>query len=432
MVEQNQITNQLFELMKKILMYCFLAASFTGVAQTTTTTTAAPPAAKEWDVNLYGFIRTDYIWDTRKSAQVREYNLNLYPLDVALDANGKDMNAVGQSNFLSVVSRLGVKVKGPDVWGAKMSGTLEGDFFGNTESSIGLLRLRHAYVSMDWSKTSLTMGQTWYPTFIPEVFPGVANFSTGIMFNPFGWASQVKLKQNFTKEFSFAFTAYKEREFTTTGPGTQNAASINSAIPSLNGVFQFKGKNLLLGAGLEYKSLQPLTQNATNTLVTTEKVNSSTLFGYAKYANDKFSIKAYGISGGNLYNLVMLGGFTASTTNGIQTYDPTKTTSFWVDIASNGKSVAPGLFFGTTKNNGSDKAGTVAYGRGIGVAGSRVVDNVWRVSGRVDFKKNKFRVTPELELTSATWGDADAYGKATTNLKDVSNFRAMVSCVYSF
>ena len=40
------------------------------------------------------------------------------------------------------------------------------------------------------------MGQTWYPTFIPEVFPGVANFSTGIMFNPFGWASQVKLKQN--------------------------------------------------------------------------------------------------------------------------------------------------------------------------------------------------------------------------------------------
>lgn len=423
--------------MKKILMYCFLAASFTGVAQTTTTTTAAPPAAKEWDVSLYGFIRTDYIWDTRKSAQVREYNLNLYPLDVALDANGKDMNAVGQSNFLSVVSRLGVKVKGPDVWGAKMSGTLEGDFFGNTESSIGLLRLRHAYVSMDWSKTSLTMGQTWYPTFIPEVFPGVANFSTGIMFNPFGWASQVKLKQNFTKEFSFAFTAYKEREFTATGVtgATQNAASINSAIPSLNGVFQFKGKNLLLGAGLEYKSMQPLTVSATN-LVTTEKVNSSTLFGYAKYANDKFSIKAYGISGGNLYNLVMLGGFTGSVNAaGIQTYDPTKTTSFWVDIASNGKSIAPGLFFGTTKNNGSSNAaGTMAqiYMRGLSTTGTRVVDNVWRVSGRVDFKKNKFRVTPELELTSATWGDADLHGKATTNLKDVSNFRAMVSCVYSF
>jgi hypothetical protein len=314
-----------------------------------------------------------------------------------------------------------------------VTGVLEGDFFGNTEQTIGLLRLRHAYATLDWSKTSITMGQTWYPTFIPEVFPGVANFSTGIMFNPFGWASQFKIKQNFSKEFSFAFTAYKEREFTTAAAtgASQNAASINSSLPSLNGVLQYKGKNLLVGAGLEFKSLQPLTVSASN-VVTTEKVNSSTIFGYAKYSNDKLSVKAYGISGGNLYNLVMVGGFTGSTTNGIQSYDPTKTTAFWVDIASNGKSVAPGLFFGTTKNNGSDNAGTAAFGRGIGVNGARVVDNVWRLSGRVDFKQNKFRITPELEITSATWGNADAHGKATSNLKDVSNFRAMVSCVYAF
>src|SRR3970040_1318860 len=114
-------------------------ASIKGYSQTTTPTTTpivAPTTttvqAKEWDVSLYGFIRTDYIWDTRKSAQVREEQLNLYPLDVVLDANGKDINAVGQSNFLAITSRLGVKVKGPDVWGAKMSGTLEGDFFGNS------------------------------------------------------------------------------------------------------------------------------------------------------------------------------------------------------------------------------------------------------------------------------------------------------------
>ena len=67
-----------------------------------------------------------------------------------------------------------------------------------------------------------------------------------------------------------------------------------------------------------------------------------------------------------------------------------KTTSFWVDIASNGKSVAPGLFFGTTKNNGSDKAGTAYYMRGI--SNTRVVDNVWRVSGRVDFKRTNLEL----------------------------------------
>jgi hypothetical protein len=234
----------------------------------------------------------------------REDQLNLYPLDVVNDINGKDMNAASQSNFLSVTSRLGVKVKGPDVWGAKMSGILEGDFFGNTEASIGLLRLRHAYVSMDWSKTSLTLGQTWYPTFIPEVFPGVANFNTGIMFNPFGWATQAKLKQSLSKEVSLTATLYKEREFSAAAvTGTaSNAATINSVIPTLNAQLQYKGKNVFLGAGFEYKSLQPLTANATNTLVTSEKINSSTVFAYGKYANDQIIIKAYGISGGNLNN----------------------------------------------------------------------------------------------------------------------------------
>lgn len=437
--------------MKKLITLCCVAASYCGFSQTTFAP-AVPtvPAEKEWDVSWYGFIRTDYIWDSRKSAQVREYNLNLYPLDEVLDANGADLNDAGASNFLSVVSRLGTKVKGPNVWGAKISGTLEGDFFGNTESSttstIGLLRLRHAYINMDWSKTSLTMGQTWYPTFIPEVFPGVANFSTGIMFNPFGWASQVRIKQNFTKEFSGALTAYKEREFTTatgtnaaTNPTTdwsQNSASINSAIPTLHGQLQFKNKNWIAGLGAEFKSLQPLTKY--NNVVTTETVNSTSVVGYFKYSNDKFSVKAYGITGKNMYNLVMLGGFTGYASAGQpMKFEGNKTTAYWIDIASNNKKVAPGLFFGMTTNDGTSKtlaAGETASYFVRGISGTRVVDQVMRVSGRVDFKQNKFRVTPEIEYTGATWGDLNANGNGTANLnkKDVSNMRFMVSCVYAF
>jgi hypothetical protein len=425
--------------MKKLLTFCCFAATFCGFSQTTPVPAAAPVSAeKEWDVSWYGFIRTDYIWDTRKSAQVREYNLNLYPLDEVLDANGADLNDAGASNFLSVVSRLGTKVKGPNVWGAKISGTLEGDFFGNTESTIGLLRLRHAYVNMDWSKTSLTMGQTWYPTFIPEVFPGVANFSTGILFNPFGWASQIKLKQNFTKEFSGAITAYKEREFTTqtaTG-GTQNSASINSSVPTIHGQLQFKNKNWIAGLGAEFKSLQPLTESGGK--VSNEKANSTSFVGYAKYSNDKFSVKAYGITGTDMANLVMLGGFVGYTQAGqLETYESSRTTAYWIDIASNNKKVAPGLFFGMTTNDGTSK--TLALGETAkyymrGIAGTRVVEQVMRVSGRVDFKQNKFRVTPEIEYTGATWGDlnANGNGSADLNKKEVSNMRFMISCAYSF
>lgn len=431
-------------LMKKIIMLSFVACSFITNAQTTTPATTPAPAEKEWDVSMYGFIRTDYIFDTRKSASVRENNLNLYPLDEALDVNGSDLNAKGQSNFLSIVSRLGAKVKGPNVWGAKMNGTLEGDFFGNTESTIGLFRLRHAYVNMDWSKTSLTMGQTWYPTFIPEVFPGVANFNTGILFNPFGWATQVKLKQNVTKELSFAITAYKEREFTTAAAtgASQNAAAINSILPTFHGQFQFKNKNWIAGLGAEYKSLQPLTEYAPTSstkAVSNEKVNSTSFVGYFKYSNDKFSIKAYGITGKNMYNLVMLGGFAGYSTAGqAEKYEGSKTSSFWLDVASNGKKVAPGFFFGYTANGGTNKNG-LATGESVkyymrGVSGSRVVDNVWRASARVDFKQNKFRVTPEVEYTAATWGDlnTNASGTADLNTKSVGNFRAMISCAYSF
>jgi len=428
--------------MKKIILLSFAAFSLAGNAQTTTTAAPAAPAEKEWDVTMYGFIRTDYIYDSRKTLYVREEQLDLYPLDSP--ATGDDFNAVSSSNYLAIVSRLGAKVKGPNVWGAKMSGTLEGDFYGNTEATIGTLRLRHAYVTMDWAKTQLTMGQTWYPTFIPEVFPGVANFNTGIMFNPFGWATQVKLKQNLTNDLSFALTAYKEREFTATTStiGTQNSASINSTMPTFHGQLQFKNKNWVAGLGAEFKSLQPLTDytlTPSNVKVSTsEKVNSSSFIGYAKYSNDKFSVKAYGITGSNLQNLVMLGGFVGyNAADKLETYEASKTTAFWIDIASNGKKVAPGLFFGSTSNNGTGRdlaTGETAKYYMRGVSGTRVVDNVMRISGRVDFKQNKFRLTPEVEYTSATWGDLNAKGNgaADLNTRDVSNVRVMVSCAYSF
>ena len=61
---------------------------------------------KEWDASIYGWVRTEYNFDSRQSAYSREYNLNLYPLDEKLDANGKDINAASASNFLAITSRV--------------------------------------------------------------------------------------------------------------------------------------------------------------------------------------------------------------------------------------------------------------------------------------------------------------------------------------
>lgn len=387
---------------------------------------------KEWDVNLYGFARADYIFDSRQSAQVREYHLNLYPLDKKLDANGDDINATGASNFLSVVSRLGVNFKGPNVWGAKASGKLEGDFFGNTQESIGLFRLRHAYAQLAWEKSSLTLGQTWYPSFVPEVFPGVANFSTGIMFNPFGWVGQIRFRQSLTSNLSLDLVAYKDREFQApvVSGNANNSPTFNSTTPNLHAQLQYKTKNVIAGVGAEYQSLKPVITSGG--LASDEKLNSTMLMGYFKYSNENVVAKFYGISGGNLHHLVMLGGYASyAETNGIDSYKPTKTSAFWVDIASNKPNVAPGVFFGYTKNSGLEDANYKSlYVRGV--SGTRVVDNVWRASARVDFKQNKFKISPELEYTAATWGDLKTDATSGNNETNVGNFRALVSASYSF
>ena len=56
---------------------------------------------KEWDASLYGWVRTEYNFDSRQSAYAREYNLNLYPLDEKLDANGNTLwlATIGGKNY---------------------------------------------------------------------------------------------------------------------------------------------------------------------------------------------------------------------------------------------------------------------------------------------------------------------------------------------
>ena len=394
---------------------------------------------KEWDASIYGWVRTEYSFDSRQSAYSREYQLNLYPLDEKWDAQGNDINDTGASNFLAITSRVGIKFRGPDVWGAKATGNIEADFFGNTElnkstagtGSTGLLRLRHATATLSWPKTAVTFGQTWYPTFVPEVFPGVVNFNTGIMFNPFGWAGQVKVTQKLTPELSLSLIAYKDREFQTANAigASANSATFNSSMPTLHSQLQYKSKSITAGVGAEYQSLQPVIESGG--LASDEKVNSEMFFGYFKYANEKLIAKLYGIIGGNLHHLVMIGGFAGyENPNGIESYKSTKTSAFWVDLSSAHSKIAPGIFFGHTKNSGTDAGFKNLYMRGV--SGSRILDDVWRASARVDFKQNKFSISPEVEYTAANWGDLNDEARAQNNLKYVGNLRGTVRVMYSF
>ncbi len=108
---------------------------------------------------------------------------HLYPKDISPDADGNDLNATANGSFYLLYSRLGIDVAGPSVGKAKTTAKLEVDFRGSG-SNFAMIRVRHAYVNLDWGKSAVLIGQTWHPLF-GDIFPQMLNLSTGAPFQPF-------------------------------------------------------------------------------------------------------------------------------------------------------------------------------------------------------------------------------------------------------
>ena len=155
------------------------------------------------------------------------------------------------------------------------------------------------------------------------------------------------------------------------------------------------------------------------------------IFGFFKYSNENIIAKLYGITGGNLHHLTMIGGFAGyAEPNGQENYKSVKTSAFWADLASNHAKVAPGVFFGYTKNSGTETGFKNLYMRGV--SGTRILDHVWRASARVEFKQNKFNIAPEIEYTAAKYGDTQNTATAGGTFTDVGNLRGTLRVMYSF
>ncbi len=83
------------------------------------------------------------------------------------------------------------------------------------------------------------------------------------------------------------------------------------------------------------------------------------------------------------------------------------------------------------KNSGLEDANYKSlYVRGI--SGTRVVDNVWRASARVDFNRINLKFLQNSEYTATTWGDLKTDATSGNNETNVGNFRALVSACLFF
>lgn len=391
-------------------------------------------------VSFYGFIRHDAFYDTRQNIGAGENIVPLYPRDRVLDINGVDINDAPKFHMLSVLSRAGINVKGPDVLGAKTNGILEAEFFGSTEAGINELRLRHAYVTLDWEKTQLGIGQYWHPMVILDCLPNVVNYSTGSPIFALNRNPQIRLTQKLSDKFKVIAAINSQRDFT---PNTTPYR--DSGVPSSHLQFQYRSAKFVAGIAGQYEVLRPQLSSGNPPIVNNETVKSFTALAYAKVITKPLTISASAMMAQNAASLVMLGGFVGYSAPG--TYDlfrTMNTRSAWIDFQqTTEKKVAFGLYAGIVQNKGANNPveGRVATTYGVtsswgavsATPGGRSVDQLWRVVPRVDWSLSKtIKLRFEVENTVARWGDAQNNGRGIGNEYNAKNNRFHLATFFMF
>ena len=394
--------------MKKVLILLINIVVLTTIIYGQPTNPAAV-----FGVNLSGYVKTDVFLDTRQASAgnaIREGHFYLFPDGPLYDENKVDINANPSFHMLSIQSRFKADISAPDAFGAKTSGMVEAEFFGTSESDLNGLRLRHAYVKLDWEKTSLLVGQYWHPMFPVTCFPGTVSFNTGAPFVPFSRNPQVRLSHKLHK-VTATVTAWSQRDFTSNGPdGFSDKYIRNSALPGLNLQLRIPvSENLYMLAGADYKTVRPELRTSSN-YENPNTLESLSGFLTAHLKTKPVSATLMGTLAQNAADIIMIGGYavhqaTDSLTR-IREFTNLNTASAFLDLTTNGKSLQVGLFGGYSKNLGAkDSISGDYFGRGTNI------DHLWRISPRVLLHQNKFTLAGEIETTAAAYGTKDFDGK---------------------
>lgn len=378
--------------------------------------------------NFYGFVRSDFYYNTRQNVEVIDGVFHIFPMPENLDENGKDLNAKPQAEMISVASRVGIDVMGMDILGAKSMAKLEADFAGSG-STYFFFRLRQAYFKLNWESTELLVGQTWHPLF-GSVMPMMMSLNTGAPFNPFNRSPQIRIKQHLGAGISLQGAATYQMQYTSPGPnGFSNAYQKNAIMPNLFLGLEGNLKNFTAGIGGDFKRLKP--NGETN-------LNSFSAVAYAEYALPKFQVKVKGIWGQNMSDHLMANGYGLSYLNDNKAeYTNFGISTAWLNITY-GNKWKVGVFGGWSQNLGTDKklitdenGNFTFYGRGYYMNEQVLMDRLLRASSHVSYNLPKFSFGLEYDFTSALYGEVNQRGKIN-NPYTVNNHRIVASVIYNF
>ncbi|MBW6480001.1 MAG: hypothetical protein K0B37_11275 [Bacteroidales bacterium] len=383
-------------------------------------------------IKPYGYISYEIIYDTYRSLDTRDGELYLFPKKPEFDINGNDINKRSKLNMLSVQSRLGMDVRGPDAMGARTSGKIEADFFGTRQDLVRMFRLRQAFIRLNWETTELILGNTFHPVFVLDCFPNTVSFAAAVPFHPLNRSAQLRLTQNLNPDISASVSFLMHGYHNSAGPNDQQR---NSGLPE--SVLQLRFGNesdILFGVTAGYKFLSP--RDITNGGEATGKiVGAYNLQAFSKLENEKVTVKLEGIYGENLSHFIMIGGYGARGTadnfdwDGDYDYSNLRTLSLWTDIESRKKVFQWGLFAGYTENLGAKEL----Y---IPIPGLARYDDLYylfRISPRLVWYSNNLSFGAEYSFYNAVYAEEfDAYGKPSASMDPAINNHIIVMARYSF
>ena len=187
----------------------------------------------------HGFANPHYYADSRSVVGGREDMMLFYPKPIVRDSLGRDINDGWQANMLAITARLNLTVHGPEIWGAQSRAFIEGDFTGATNATNNNLRLRHAYIALDWDKHHLLMGQYWYAMVVHEIMPMTNPLNMGAPFHPYARQPQVRYSYFPTPNWELLAVAQWQLDNTSQGllNSTFATSDTNFFVSSLTGTW---------------------------------------------------------------------------------------------------------------------------------------------------------------------------------------------------
>lgn len=375
--------------------------------------------------------RIDFLtyWDNYKNVENFNGVQVKFPSRPEYNSKGENINFQPRLRMSVAPTRFNYTINATNVMGANVKGFIEVDFMGNADNLLGMLRLRHAYIDMQWKTRSLVIGQTSHLSMADEAVLNVVTYGGGMPFNPLNRPLQIQFNQKFGKNSTITLAAAMFN-------GSVGVEQGNSMVPDFH--VRYTGgaaDGFSYGATAGVRLLKPRTLTADSSFATKQMVTFDAAV-FARYIfGGGYGLRVYGIIGQDISPLTMIGGYaTLYSERTIQDYGyaPLSSYSAFVDFEtpSYKEHWQLGIFAGYQQNLGStqqiDLSKLVTSNPGI--------DRFWRIAPRIYYNyKKHLSFGLEYMFSGASWAkEMDRYYRPVSGSKNAYDDRVTFIARFKF